>query len=132
MSLRRAELALCDLVDAARQIASFLDGVDKERFLDDSMIRSAVYGQLVIIGEAARTVPDDLRHRHAEVPWHRMVGLRNQVVHRYFSVDWDVVWSVARDNVPEMSRQVLDILREEYPLAAQALDEGRPGPGDPG
>jgi uncharacterized protein with HEPN domain len=97
MPLRKPELALSDLVEAADQIASFVGHVDEERFMADSMIRSAVYGQLVIIGEAARVVPDDIRARHPEVPWRQMVALRNEVLHRYFTVDWDIVWAVATD-----------------------------------
>lgn len=127
MSRRRPELALSDLVEAADQIASFIGQADRERFLADSMIRSAVYGQLVIIGEAARAVPEHLRADHPEVPWRRVIALRNEVLHRYFTIDWDIVWTVAHDNVPEMRNRVMTILRSEFPLVAKALDAAPAG-----
>jgi uncharacterized protein with HEPN domain len=127
MSLRRPELALNDLIEAADHIASFVGQVDEERFMADAMIRSAVYAQLVIIGEAARAVPDEIRAGHPDVPWRQMVALRNEVLHRYFTVDWDIVWTIAQNNVPEMRRRVMQILRSDHPLVAKAIEETSTG-----
>lgn len=85
--MRREELYLTDIVEAAEAIASFLAGVLREDFIEDELRRSAVLHKLMIIGEAAARLPKDFRDRHPEIEWSDIVGFRNIVVHTYFNVN---------------------------------------------
>ena len=76
------------------------------------MLRSAVVQKLAIIGEAAARVSEDLKARHAEVPWPKIITFRNILVHAYFGIDWDVVWRAARNRCPVLREQVAAILAE--------------------
>ncbi|MER5420757.1 HepT-like ribonuclease domain-containing protein [Streptosporangium roseum] len=98
--MQREGLYLVDIVEAARKIASYLEGVSPEVWAADSMRRDAVIWQLSIIGEAVGGISDETRASTPEIPWKLIRGLRNNVVHRYFSVDWKIVHSAATVNVP--------------------------------
>jgi uncharacterized protein with HEPN domain len=58
-----------------------------------------------------------LRKRHPEVPWKQIIAVRYRIVHAYFDLDWQILWDTATDDIPELRRQVLDILTAEFPDA---------------
>jgi uncharacterized protein with HEPN domain len=112
--MRREELYLTDIVDAADAIERFIEGVQREDFAGDELRRSAVLQKLIVIGEAAARLPADFREHHSEVEWPDIVAFRNIAVHEYFAVDWSIVWVTATRDVPGLRREVTRILAEEY------------------
>ncbi len=115
--MRREELYLRDIVEACDSIQRYLSGIDRERFVEDDMLHSAVLQKLTIIGEAAARLPDEFRERHDEVDWSAIVGFRNIAVHAYFSIEWPIVWIAATKEAPELRDTVAVILEQEYPAA---------------
>lgn len=106
---RGDRLYLTDIVEAAQSISHFLDrlGDDrKDEFVKDDLVRSAVLQKLSVIGEAAARVSEPTRRLHPEIPWHQARGMRNFLVHAYFSVDWEIVWTTATESVPKLAAQV--------------------------
>lgn len=108
--MRREELYLADMVEAADAIGNFLRGVSEKRFAGDDLLRSAVLQKLIVIGEAAARVSADFSHSHHEVPWSDIVAFRNIAVHAYFSVNWSIVWVAATQDVPALKAQIVRIL----------------------
>jgi uncharacterized protein with HEPN domain len=113
--MRREELYLTDIVEAAESINKFLTGEDRQTFLQDDLLRSAVLQKLSIIGEAASRLASEFRDRHAEIEWADIIGFRNIAIHAYFAVDWSIVWFTATKEVPELREKLADILVKEYP-----------------
>ncbi len=68
------------------------EGVTKDDFLRDDTLTRACIRSLEVIGEAARRVPDDLKRRNSHVQWREMAGMRDHLIHGYFSVDYEIVW----------------------------------------
>lgn len=101
-----------DMVNAGKRIARFLTGVDQAAFLADDEKQSSVFGQFVIIGEAANRISSTFQAGHAEIPWRRIVGLRNRIVHGYDDIDWDIVWNTATLQLPELLMQLEALLRD--------------------
>jgi uncharacterized protein with HEPN domain len=128
MPPRREDLYLVDIVEACRDIATFLANLSLDEWMADPLRRDAVLYNLMVIGEAANRTSAELRGRHDNVPWREIVGFRNVTVHEYFAVEWHVVWRVARRQVPELEADVVAILRDEYPEVAARLESrgGRP------
>ena len=108
--MRREELYLADIIEAADAIQQFLRTADKDAFMIDDLLRSAVLHKLTIIGEAAAHLPSEFRVRHSEIEWADIVGFRNIAVHSYFSVDWNIVWLTATQDAPELRDKVAAIL----------------------
>ena len=112
--MRREELFLRDIVEAAHHMAQFITGLDRAGFQESELVRSAVIQKLALIGEAAAHVSAELQARHPEVPWPKIVAFRNILVHAYFGMDWDQVWRAASKESPALRAQVESILRTEF------------------
>jgi uncharacterized protein with HEPN domain len=89
---------------------------DRERLFDilDAVERieaqAAVIRWVEIIGEATRGLTEELRQAHPQVPWRQMVAMRNVLIHGYFDIDVDLVWSVAQNDLPKLGAQVRAIV----------------------
>ena len=93
--MRRDELYLRDIVQAAGYIAEDIEGLDRTAFLANRTVRDAVVRNLIVIGEACSRVSQAVRDCHPEIPWADIVAFRNILVHAYFGIDWDIVWHAA-------------------------------------
>jgi uncharacterized protein with HEPN domain len=119
---RRDDLLLSDIIGAANEIASYLVGQTVETYLEDGMRRDAALMRLLVIGEAAARLPQDLRDRHPNIEWRPIIGFRNRAIHAYRNVDRTIVWNAAAVNVPVLADQIAAILDQEFP----ATEAGEP------
>lgn len=108
--MRHERLYLSDIVEAADDIARFIEGIEPEAFHSSDLLRSAVVHKLSVIGEAAARLPGEFTGRYPEIPWSQIVGFRNVLIHAYFGIDWDIVWESAKRRCPLLREQVLLIL----------------------
>jgi uncharacterized protein with HEPN domain len=104
-------------MDASEAIQGFVAGRTLDSFVGDDLVRSAVITKLMIIGEAVSNLSDALKDKYPHVPWVKIRGFRNVVVHAYHQTNWSIVWNAATINAPELAQQVEEILRLEYPHA---------------
>jgi uncharacterized protein with HEPN domain len=107
-------LYLADIVEAAKAVEKFLavlQETGRDAFVADDLIRSAVLQKLMVIGEAAAHVSADTIAQHPDVPWRKARGMRNLLVHAYFAVDWDIIWTTATESVPQIASQAAAVLR---------------------
>ncbi len=110
MSKRTPRLLLEDMLLSMEKISTYIGTMDKDSFVKDTRTIDAVVRNLEVIGEAASRIPEDFRAIHAEVPWRRVIGLRNRVIHEYFGVDLEIVWSVVTDDLPQLKSDVKQIV----------------------
>ncbi len=106
----RDAASLWDMLQAAAAVVEFTRDVSLERFRRSRLIRHAVERELEIIGEAARRVGEACRSQHAEIPWRRMVSLRNFIAHVYDAIDDERIWRLAREDVPPLIEQLRRIV----------------------
>lgn len=100
--------SVADIIRACRLIATFTAGITKDEFVADLRTRSAVKHQLLIIGEAVKRLTTEFRAAHADIPWQRIAGTRDHLIHGYDSVDIDLVWLAVSEQVPTLARSVGD------------------------
>jgi len=99
-------------VERLRDILTAIDAIeryrDRERanFEQDELLQAWFLLHLQIIGEAARTLPDDVRAMAPDIPWTKMIGMRNILVHGYFNIDRDIVWEAATRDVPALRKMI--------------------------
>ena len=91
---------LKDILEAAKAIRRFLDGVSLEQFKSNEEKYEAVTRKFEIIGEAARRLSPEARGQFPEIPWKLITAMRNILIHDYDSVDLDVVYETAQRDVP--------------------------------
>ena len=85
-------------------------GVKKiDQFSDEGMILILC---LQIIGEAVKQIPDEIRNRYPNIPWKRVAGLRDKLIHDYWGTDMPIVMFVVRENLPKLHETVKEILQD--------------------
>jgi uncharacterized protein with HEPN domain len=109
---RDHSLYIKDILDAIQRIEDFAGDITFEEFVQDDKTSSAVLRKLEIIGEAAKKIPADMRKSHSKIPWKEMAGMRDKVIHFYFGVDYEIVWKVIKERLPEILPEMNNILQE--------------------
>jgi uncharacterized protein with HEPN domain len=87
--------------------------LSRTEFLENEVLRRALVRSLEVIGEAARQVPPEFRVRYPQIEWRVMAGMRDRLIHGYFGVDYDIVWSTATRDAPSLKRHLEQILAAE-------------------
>jgi len=101
---------LRDILEAIAAIDRYTSR-DKKAFEKDELLQGWFLRHLQIIGEAARALPEDARALAPDVPWHKILGMRNVLVHGDFEIDTDIVWDAATRDVPALKPAVEHLLR---------------------
>ena len=101
---------LWDMHAAATNIQEFIRGINYDRFTNDKIIRYAVERQLEIIGEAAKRISVEFQKAHPEIPWQKMVALRNILAHEYGEIRLDRIWAICIGNIPELRDQLESLI----------------------
>ena len=111
MSPRTWQERIEDILDAIQEIQQFTGGLSFEQLQADSKTLKAVSLNFIVIGEASAAIPENATTAHPEIPWVVMKGMRNQLVHAYFSVDPQIVWDTIHNDLPplvELLRKLLE------------------------
>jgi uncharacterized protein with HEPN domain len=92
-------LYLDDILGACERVRAYVEGVEYSAFVSDPMRLDATVRNLTIIGEASQRIPADMKASMSEAPWREIAGMRNLLVHAYFGIDTEIVWSAATEKV---------------------------------
>lgn len=103
---------LRDIVDAAGKAERFVEDTDFEGFSANDEKIFAVIRALEVIGEAAKNVPEDLRQQYPHIPWRSMAGMRDVLIHQYFGVQLQRIWTTVQEDIPTVREAVAGVLAE--------------------
>lgn len=109
---RDYKVALQDVLEAVGNVTEFVGSMTSDEFRTDKKTLHAVVRNLEIIGEAVKGIPSSIRDRYPHVPWQRIAGLRDILIHQYFGIDVDIVWNIVGSKLPELRWHVEAILDE--------------------
>ena len=107
--MRNGRLYLDDIIQACNKIINYTDNISHDDFIKDDKTIDAVVRNLIIIGEAARLIPNDIKKKLPELDWPAIIGLRNIVTHEYFGVDVDEIWKTIQEDIPLLKQSVMKI-----------------------
>lgn len=103
---------LHDILDAVNDAESFVKDMSFEQFAKDKKTLNAVVRSLEIIGEAAKNIPSDVRERYGKLPWKKMTGMRDKVIHAYFGVNTKTLWNTVKNDLPPLKQLVQKMLTD--------------------
>ena len=101
-----------DMLEAIQRIDKYAER-GRPAFVSDELIQTYIVHNLQILGEAAAKIPTDQQSQYPELPWPKMVGMRNVLVHNYFNIDLDIVWQVVESELPALKEKIGRILEKQ-------------------
>ncbi len=110
MSKRDTILLLDDILQSALKIKRYTKDMDFDSFLSDDKTIDAIIRNFEIIGEAANRIDPDFRDNNPEIEWKRIRGFRNRIVHDYFGIDIEIVWSIIETYLDEFINRLDTII----------------------
>ena len=112
--MQREDIAcLHHILDAAEKAVSFVKGKARKDLDTDEMLSLSLVRLLEIIGEAANGVSLTFRDRFPHIPWRKMTGLRNRLIHGYFDINLDIVWDTILEDLPPLVKDLKAITSTE-------------------
>jgi len=99
-----------DIRDSIEAINKYSASLTKQDFLNSTEKQDAVYRRLEIIGEAANRLPEEFLKQYPKIPWHKIIGMRNVLIHEYDSIDLDLVWETIQKDIPKLEEYIQSIL----------------------
>lgn len=102
MSNRDDKLLLLDMLESAEKIQRYTANLNFDEFLENEMILDAVARNFEIIGEAANRISSDFKNANSQIEWTRMTGLRNRIIHDYFGIDHEIMWTIVLENITQL------------------------------
>ena len=109
---RDYKVFLKDIANAIERIEEYTVKLSYEDFYKNRLVQDAVVRNLEIIGEAVKHLPDDIQRKYPDIEWKKIAGLRDILIHAYFGVDHEIVWDVIKNKVPELKKQISEIIRK--------------------
>jgi len=102
---------LIDILDAIEEINNFTQNVDFESFINNKEKAYASIYCLQVIGEAVKNIPSEIKEKNPQVPWREIAGMRDKLIHGYFTVDFEKVWETINRNLSDLKEVVAKILK---------------------
>uniref|UniRef100_UPI004047490A HepT-like ribonuclease domain-containing protein n=1 Tax=Roseivirga sp. TaxID=1964215 RepID=UPI004047490A len=109
MSKRDNSFLIQDMLESANKILDYTTGLSFEQFEIDNKTIDAVIRNFEIIGEASNRIDGDFKVRNSQIEWAKMRGFRNRIVHDYFGIDLEIVWSIIQDDIEELIYQLKEL-----------------------
>ena len=102
-----------DILLSIQRIQEYISDYNFAQFKRDFKTVDAVIRNFEIIGEASKNLPEKIKEKYKEIPWDEMYRLRNRVTHEYFGIDYEIIWDIATNYLPENRESIEDIIIQE-------------------
>ncbi len=99
MSKREWKILFKDIIESIDKIKEYTNGFSFEDFAVSSQVIDAVVRNIEIIGEASKGIPLEIQNKFKDIPWQKIKGIRNRIVHEYFSVDISIIWFIVQNEL---------------------------------
>ena len=112
---RNVEIYIKDIIEYMERAENHIRNFQLDQFLKDDKTCDAVIRCIEVIGEAAKNIPEEIRTRYPSISWRDLAGMRDKIIHSYFTVDFETVWLVVKEDIPRlkpMVKKVLDKIEE--------------------
>jgi len=109
---REPKVFLQDILAAAEKIEKYTKGLSYDDFLNKDLVSDAVIKNILVIVEATKNIPNEIRETHPHIEWRKMAGMRDMMIHGYFSINYRIVWDVVQNKIPKLKQHVEQLLSD--------------------
>jgi len=102
-----------DIIESIKEVDSFIMGMDFEDFANDKKTINAVIRSIEVIGEATKQIPKSIRIKYPFIPWKKMAGMRDKMIHEYHSIDIEILWETIKKDIPSLMPLMNEVLFNE-------------------
>ncbi len=106
MTKRKDDLYLKDMLGAIKNIENYTKNISFKKFSSTQMIIDAVVRNFEIIGEASKNLSQKTKSTISDIPWKDVTGMRNKIVHEYFGVDLQIIWTTIHEALPVFKKAI--------------------------
>jgi len=99
------------ILECIGKIEEYTNTVTKDEFSKSTQTQDAVMRRIEIIGEAVKHIPQEIKDKYSDIPWKRMAGMRDILIHEYFGVDLELTWKVAKEDILELKKKISKITK---------------------
>ena len=101
------------ILECIKLIEEYLKDKSREDFLTSVQLQDSVIRRIEIIGEAVKNIPNDVKDKYPDIPWKKIAGMRDKLIHEYFGVDYKIVWDVVSNKIPKLKEKLKGIIEKE-------------------
>lgn len=112
MSKRNWKILFEDIIESINKIEAYTRELTFEDFAQSSIVIDAVVRNMEIIGEASKNIPEEIQNKFHDIPWQKIKGIRNRIVHEYFSVDITIIWFIVQNELSLIKSSLQNHLEE--------------------
>lgn len=109
---RNTKLYILDMIEYMERAEQYIKNLKYNEFINDIKTSDAVIRCIEVIGEAAKNIPEELKNKYPSIPWRNIAGMRDKIVHGYFSVDFEEVWLTVKEDIPKIKPLIKKILED--------------------
>lgn len=100
---------LQDILEAIQKIEKYTKNLSFENFLINELIQDGVLKNLIIIGEAAKNIPEDVKIINTEIEWKKIDDLRDILIHSYFKINFRIIWDIIKNKIPNLKIRIQEL-----------------------
>lgn len=109
---RNIKVYLNDILESIDLIEGYINNISEDKYCKNQQLQDSVVRRLEIIGEAVKQIDDTFRSKYSEVPWKKIAGLRDVLIHEYFGVNPFRVWAALQKDLPQLKKDIKTIITD--------------------
>ncbi len=111
MSKRDWKILFEDIIESIKKIEDYTADLSYDDFEVNNLLIDAVVRNIEIIGEASKNIPIEIQQSFTDIPWQKLRGIRNRIVHDYFDIDKTIIWYIVTNELSPLKKALNDHLK---------------------